>query len=226
MSSLIELKHVTKKYPLNGQHVPILNAIDLTIQAGELIAIMGPSGAGKSTLMNLLGLLDRPCSGEYHIEGKHIATLSDDALATLRNRHIGFVFQTFCLLPRLTALQNVCLPLQYRGLSAIAAKPAGLKILADMGLSDHVNHYPTQLSGGQQQRVAIARALIGDPKLILADEPTGALDSQTGQSIMDFLIDLNKQAKKTIVIITHDEKISAQCHRIITLQDGCVERDT
>ncbi|GJM07271.1 MAG: ABC transporter ATP-binding protein [marine bacterium B5-7] len=225
MSSLIELKNICRQYQQGDQIIPVLKSVDLTINDGDMLAIMGPSGAGKSTLMNILGLLDRPTSGEYYLLSKPVAQLSDDEKSHLRNQHIGFIFQQFNLLPRLSLLQNVCLPLGYRGMPEDEAEEKALKMLGVLGLSEHPHKKPSELSGGQQQRVAIARALAGDPPIILADEPTGALDSQTGQMIMDLLKQLSKEQKKTIIIITHDADIAAQCQRTIRINDGELRED-
>lgn len=218
--SLIELREVSKTYRIGDIEQTILSDINFQLSAGERVAIMGASGSGKSTLMNILGLLDRPTSGEYLLKGKQTSTLTDNECAALRNHTIGFVFQAFFLLPRLTLLQNVALPLRYRRTENIDKEQQALILLERVGLAHLSHHKPNQLSGGQQQRAAIARALISTPDVILADEPTGALDSQTGQMIMDLFIELNQKEKVTIVIITHDEKIAKQCQRVLHLQDG------
>lgn len=201
-----------------------LNGIDFTLAAGEMTAIVGVSGSGKSTLMNILGLLDRPTSGMYQLDGVDVSSLNDNALADIRNQKIGFVFQSFFLLPRLTALENVLLPLFYQGIKRSIAKECALAMLDKLNIKQLALHKPTQLSGGQQQRVAIARALVCNPSMILADEPTGALDSQTGIEVMQLLKSLNAEGS-TIVIITHDLGISSQCKRVVTIKDGQFSSD-
>ena len=213
-SPLIVLKNISKHY---GDQ-PVLKSINLTVHAGELVAIMGPSGAGKSTLMHLLGLLDTATSGSYRLGGELMTKHSDDKLASLRNQCIGFVFQSFFLLPRFTVLENVCLPLFYRQQSN--PKSLGLSLLKQVGMEQFASYKPNQLSGGQQQRVAIARALIGSPALLLADEPTGALDSKTSQLILNLFKQFNQTHQMTTIIITHDEAIAKHCQRVIVLQDG------
>lgn len=220
MSQLIELHDITKKYQVGGTEQIILKGINLELRAGELVAIMGASGSGKSTLLNILGMLDRPTSGQYLLEGREIGALPEEERAIARNQYIGFVFQAFFLLPRLSIVQNVGLPLVYRNWEESAIAPRALAMLEKVGLSDRARHKPNQLSGGQQQRAAIARALVGNPKVILADEPTGALDTQTGQVIMDLFIDLNQKEHVTTIIVTHDPKVAAQCQRTIHIQDG------
>ncbi len=198
----------------------VLKGIDLEVDEGELVSIMGTSGSGKSTLMNVIGLLDRPTSGNYRIDGKDVLASERNDLAQLRNRNIGFVFQSFHLLPRLTALKNVELPLLYRGASAEARRTAAIEWLQRVGMEDRMDHKPNELSGGQRQRVAIARALVGRPRLILADEPTGALDEKTGTEIMDLFINLNLSEKVTVIIITHDAKVGSICRRRLVLKNG------
>lgn len=220
MSSLIKLENIFKTYSLGGQSFAALKGIDFELQRGEMTALVGASGSGKSTLMNIIGFLDRCTSGKYLFSGEDVSNLSEDALADIRNRKIGFVFQSFFLLPRSTALQNVMLPLFYRGVPRADAKKKAENLLAKMGVAHVSHHRPNQLSGGQQQRVAIARALVGDPELILADEPTGALDSQTSQEVMDLFLQLNRDEGRTILIITHDKEVSHQCHRQIMIRDG------
>jgi len=221
---LIRTENLAKLYRLGDSDVPALRGVTLEIPRGAFVAVMGPSGSGKSTFMNLLGGLDRPSAGRYWLDGEDVSELSDDALSALRNRRIGFVFQHFNLLARTGALDNVALPLLYRGLSAAEHHARAARRLAEVGLAERMQHLPTQLSGGQQQRVAIARALVGDPALVLADEPTGALDSQTGVEIMALLQQLNR-AGITIVLVTHEHDIAAYADRIIHFRDGRVVDD-
>lgn len=204
-----------------GDHtVHALKGIDLSIEQGDLVSIIGSSGSGKSTMMNILGLLDHASSGEYYLEGTEIHQFTSDETALIRNKMIGFVFQQFFLLPKLTAVQNVALPLFYKGASEQEKKELPMEMLAKVGMASYANHRPVELSGGQQQRVAIARALVTFPRVILADEPTGALDSVIGQGVMDLFLTLNEVDKATIVIITHDNRIAAQCSRIERMHDG------
>lgn len=225
MTEIISLKDVDKIYQLDKLMVPALLKINVAINSGELVAIMGPSGSGKSTLMNIIGLLDRPSTGELFIDGKPInLTMSGGKLAQLRGKKIGFVFQTFNLLPKLSALSNVLVPALYQNGSRSKSKERALHLLKQVGLADRANHRPTELSGGERQRVAIARALINDPEIILADEPTGNLDSTSGQEVVGILKELNKNGK-TVVIITHDEKVAGQCDRIIHIFDGQIVKD-
>ena len=222
---MIELKHVTKIYDA-GNHFTALKQVNLCIQSGEIVAITGPSGSGKSTLMHIMGLLDSPTHGKYFLDGVDTAQFSANALAILRNQRIGFVFQQFFLLPKLTALQNVLLPLTYRQDAALTdddIKECAAMMLKKVGMTRWASHYPNELSGGQQQRVAIARALVNDPKIILADEPTGALDSETSKQIMSLMTEEMQELKKTVVIITHADDIARQCKRQIHIQDGRVE---
>lgn len=220
MSSLIELHHVTRHYQMGHHRIDALKEINLSIEQGECVAIIGPSGSGKSTLMNVIGLLDTPSSGKYLLDEEDVSTFSTDKLATLRNHLIGFVFQAFFLLPRLNALQNVCLPLIYQNIRQKQAQKIALSLLERVGMADRAYHKPNELSGGQQQRVAIARALVCDPKILLADEPTGALDSKTGQEIIDLFIQLNRDHNKTVILITHDQAIAEKTDRIIHIYDG------
>lgn len=222
---VIELSEVWKTYRMGDQNVHALAGIDLNIERGSFWAISGTSGSGKSTMLNLLGCLDRPTSGEYKLEGQSIASMSDDALSDLRLQHLGFVFQSFHLIPQLTVQENIELPLYYQGVDAsIASKRA--KMIADrVGLSDRLGHRPTELSGGQQQRVAIARALSNDPSVLLADEPTGNLDTSTGESIMALLTELHEQGK-TIIMVTHEPEIAAYAKYQLTMRDGKVESIT
>lgn len=219
---MIAMKNIVKDYYLGEQPIHVLKGIDVAIHQGELVAITGPSGSGKSTLMNIIGLLDRPTSGEYFLNENPVQDLSADEQADVRNKTIGFIFQSFFLLPRLTALQNVGLPLVYRDTKASEIKERALKKLEQVGMGDLTRHKPSELSGGQQQRVAIARALVGEPHMILADEPTGALDSKTSQEVMDILIQLNQDENATIVIVTHDPHVAEQCQRVIKVSDGHV----
>lgn len=222
MHQLIELTDVEKKYITGEIEQTVLKGINLSINRGELVAIMGSSGSGKTTLMNIIGILDSANTGRYILNNKDVTILTEDERATVRNQEIGFIFQSFFLLPRLTILDNVSLPLYYRGCNESEMKTRSLQILAKVGLEKHVHHRPMQLSGGQQQRAAIARALVGNPTFLLADEPTGALDSKTGQMIMDLFIELNQKEKVTMIIVTHDPHIGEQCQRIIHIHDGKV----
>lgn len=211
---------MTKSYRVGETILTALNGIHFQLQRGEMTAIMGPSGSGKSTLMNIIGFLDRCTTGDYFFLGQNVSQLSEQKLADIRNQKIGFVFQSFFLLPRATALQNVLLPLFYRGIARIEATTLAMNMLERVHIAHVAHHYPNQLSGGQQQRVAIARALVGNPDIILADEPTGALDSQTGNDIMTLLTELNNKEKRSIVIITHDKNISHRCQRVVMINDG------
>jgi len=218
--AVIELKGITKTYHIGDMAVVVLKGVDLTVESGELLAIMGESGGGKSTLMNIIGFLDSPSSGAYHFEDQDASNLTDNQLAHIRNQKIGFVFQQFNLLPRLTALDNVCLPLVYRGMDVSHRRQVARGLLEQVGMGDRMDHRPPELSGGQQQRVAIARALAGKPTLILADEPTGALDSQVSQEIMDIFLGLHKDQKITTVMVTHDPQVGQQCGRTVRMADG------
>jgi putative ABC transport system ATP-binding protein len=223
--SLIALNKIVKQYHLGDKPQTVLHDIDLSINAGESVAIIGASGSGKSTLMNMLGLLDRPTSGAYLLKDKPVADLSDDDLAHLRNQQFGFVFQQFYLLSRLSAAQNVALPLSYAPNKTVDGDQIVMELLEKVGMQAHAHHKPTQLSGGQQQRVAIARALVNAPDIILADEPTGALDSQTGDDIMQLFLQLNEAANKTLIIVTHDPNVANRCKRIVELKDGRIISD-
>lgn len=224
MDIVIETYDLTKIYKMGIVEVHALCGISTTIYKGEIISIMGPSGSGKSTLMNILGCLDRPSSGEYILDGEHVAKLNDDQLAVIRNRKVGFIFQSYNLLSRSTALANVELPLRYAGVNQ-GRKNLALNALEVVGLGDRVDHKPAELSGGQQQRVAIARALINKPAIIMADEPTGNLDSKSGKEIMDLLLKLNREMNTTIIIVTHDPTIAQQTQRVIRLKDGELVED-
>lgn len=224
MSEIIRLQSITRDFALGNQTVKVLKGIDLQIQRGEYVALMGPSGSGKSTMMNLLGCLDTPTSGTYELNGTDVSRLSDNELAEIRNKEIGFVFQTFNLLPRSTALENVSLPLVYAGEANNQRKSRATEVLGQVGLSDRMDHRPNQLSGGQRQRVAVARAMVNKPSIILADEPTGNLDSKTSVEIMGLLEDIHKQGN-TIILVTHEEEIAREAKRIIRLRDGVIESD-
>jgi putative ABC transport system ATP-binding protein len=222
---IIRIEAVSKLYTMGEEIVRALRRVDLRIYQNEYVAIMGPSGSGKSTLMNLIGCLDTPTAGIYELNGKDVSTMVDDELAAIRNREIGFVFQTFNLLPRSDSLQNVELPLIYSGLPPEERKRRALSALENVGLADRVHHKPNELSGGQRQRVAIARALVTNPSIILADEPTGNLDTKTGEDIMNLLEALYEKGN-TIIVVTHEEDIAKHARRIIRLRDGMIESDT
>ena len=215
---MIDFQQVTKTYQMGGNTFQALHGINLQIDKGEMVAIVGPSGSGKTTTMHIMGLLDKPTTGHYELLGCSTEKLTSNELAALRNTTLGFIFQQFRLLPRMNALNNVCLPLMYRNMKKKAIQQKGMSILDQVGLLDHYDHKPSELSGGQQQRVAIARALVGEPKIIMADEPTGALDSKTSDRVMDLLRETAKGV--TIVVITHDHEVARQCHRQIKIHDG------
>ncbi len=221
---VIELRGIQKIYHLGNQEVAALSGVDLTIRDGEMVAIMGPSGSGKSTLMNILGCLDRPTAGEYLLSGRPVARLSDDELAGVRNRRIGFVFQSYNLLPRLTAVENVELPLVYRGMSTRQRRAAAESALDAVGLASRLHHRPSQLSGGQQQRVAVARALAEKPDVLLGDEPTGNLDSRSGREVMALMQRLNAEGM-TVILVTHDPAIARHCRRVVRVLDGRIVAD-
>ena len=225
MSLVIKIRNITRDFPLGNEVVKVLKGIDLDIERGEYVALMGPSGSGKSTLMNLLGCLDTPTSGSYELNGADVSNMTDDKLAEIRNKEIGFVFQTFNLLPRTTALENVALPMIYAGASKAERTKRAEEVLTNVGLADRMDHKPNQLSGGQRQRVAVGRALVNNPSIILADEPTGNLDSKTSEEIMKLFGDIHKTGN-TVILVTHEEDIAENAHRIIRLRDGIVESDT
>jgi putative ABC transport system ATP-binding protein len=225
MSLVIKIRNIIRDFPLGQEVVKVLKGIDLDIERGEYVALMGPSGSGKSTLMNLLGCLDTPTGGSYELNGKDVSNMSDDELAEIRNKEIGFVFQTFNLLPRTTALENVALPMVYAGASKSERKIRAEEVLKDVGLADRMDHKPNQLSGGQRQRVAVGRALVNKPSIILADEPTGNLDSITSLEIMGLFDEIHRQGN-TVIIVTHEEEVAEHAHRVIRLRDGIVESDT
>ncbi len=221
---IIQTKNLYKEYQIGSEKIQAIKNIDLSVEKGEFISIMGPSGSGKTTLMNIIGCLDSPTSGTYHLNGKLVSQLQDDELASIRNKEIGFVFQSFHLLSKNSALENVMLPLKYAGSNKIEAITRSNKVLDQVGLSNRANHAPSELSGGQQQRVAIARALVNKPSILFADEPTGNLDSKTGADVMNLFKDLNENGQ-TIIIITHEDSIAQQSKRIITIMDGLIKSD-
>ena len=225
MTKLIELKCINKTYKNGDQELRVLKDIDLEVEKGEFVAIMGPSGSGKSTLMNVIGLLDRPTSGDYFLEGQEVGNLSEKKLARVRNEQIGFVFQQFFLLSKLNAFQNVELPLIYAGVHPAKRKEIAEQYLEKVELGSRMHHLPSELSGGQKQRVAIARALVNRPAIVLADEPTGALDTKTGEQIMDLLTKLNQEGK-TIIMVTHEPEIAAFANRRIVIRDGVISSDS
>lgn len=224
MSALIRVQDVWKTYQVGEQQVHALRGLSLDIEKGEYTALMGPSGSGKSTLMNMLGCLDTPTSGQYHLAGEDVGQLDDDALADIRNRRIGFVFQTFNLMPRYTALENVALPMVYAGVSKAERVQRATEVLKQVGLADRMDHRPNELSGGQRQRVAVARALVNRPDLLLADEPTGNLDTKTSIEIMALFEEIHA-AGNTVIIVTHEEDIAAHTKRVVRLRDGVVAKD-
>lgn len=225
MKKLIDLRNINKTYRNGDQELKVLKNINLTVEEGEFVAIMGPSGSGKSTLMNIIGMLDRPSTGEYLLENEDVANLGDKKLAKVRNNQIGFVFQQFFLLSKLNALQNVELPLIYAGVSQGSRKNLAKQYLEKVDLGTRMTHLPSELSGGQKQRVAIARALVNNPSIILADEPTGALDTKTGEQIMELLTELNAEGK-TIIMVTHEPEIAAYAKRQIVIRDGLISSDS
>jgi len=225
VTAALEAVDVTRTYKMDGVEVQALKGVSVTIEQGEYAAILGPSGSGKSTLMHLLGALDRPSGGVLKVSGRDIAKLSDTELAELRNKHIGFVFQSFHLMARTSATDNVGLPLMYRGLSRAARRRKAVEALVKVGLGHRLDHRPSQMSGGEQQRVAIARALVGDPQLVLADEPTGNLDTRTGHEVMDLLEQLNSEQGVAIILVTHEPDVAERARRQIHIRDGLIERD-
>ena len=224
MPEIITTSEISRKYVMGAETIHALKSISMTINKGEYVAFMGPSGSGKSTLMNIIGCLDTPSSGQYILNNNDVSNLTENELAEIRNKEIGFVFQTFNLLPRSTALENVALPLIYAGLGKYDREEKALETLRGVGLEDRASHKPNELSGGQRQRVAIARALVNDPSIILADEPTGNLDTKTSYSIMELFEDIHSKGN-TIIMVTHEEDIARYAHRIIRMRDGLIESD-
>lgn len=221
---IIDIKGITRDFPLGVEIIKVLKGIDLVINKGEYVALMGPSGSGKSTLMNILGCLDTPTAGQYILNSKDVSKMRDDELAEIRNKEIGFVFQTFNLLPRTTALDNVALPMVYAGFKKQERDARATDVLKQVGLGDRMDHKPNQLSGGQRQRVAVARALVNHPSIILADEPTGNLDTKTSIEIMNLFGEIHSNGN-TVILVTHEEDIAAHAHRVIRLRDGLIESD-
>jgi len=221
---IIEIKGLKREFAVGSEIVKALKGVDVSVMKNEYLAMMGPSGSGKSTLMNLLGCLDTPTAGAYNLNGTNVSSLKDDDLAEIRNKEIGFIFQTFNLLPRLTALENVSLPLVYAGYNSEDRKIKAQVVLEKVGLGDRMDHRPNQLSGGQRQRVAVARALVNDPSIILADEPTGNLDSKTSLDIMRLFEEIHEMGN-TLIVVTHEEEVASHAHRILRLRDGMVESD-
>ncbi len=220
---VVDAQNITKVYRMGDFDVHALRGVSVQIAHSEVVSIMGPSGSGKSTLMNMLGCLDRPTTGEYILDGEKVSDLTDDQLSSIRNRKVGFIFQQFNLLPRQTALSNVILPMRYAGGTNGKTHAKAREALEAVGLGERVNHRPNELSGGQQQRVAIARALVNDPAIILADEPTGALDSKSGQEIMELLLELNREKGTTLIFVTHDPRVASMTQRTIRIEDGLIE---
>lgn len=223
--ALLELKNIAKRYTIGAEEVNALRAIDLMIEKGEYVALMGPSGSGKSTLMNIIGCLDTPTNGTYILNGKQVNKMSENELADIRNKEIGFIFQTFNLIPRSNALDNVALPLVYAGLKKEERRKKAEQALKNVGLGDRIKHKPNELSGGQRQRVAVARALVNNPSIILADEPTGNLDSKTSEEIMTLFEEIHQHGN-TIIVVTHEEDIAMHAHRIVRIKDGKIESDS
>jgi putative ABC transport system ATP-binding protein len=225
LSAVIETQNLKKRYRMGTLNVSALNGVNLRVEAGEFMSIMGPSGSGKTTLLNLIGALDRPTEGKVLIKGTDVATLNDDELAELRNREIGFVFQFFNLMARMSALKNVEMPMAFAGVQQDKRKRRATELLENVGLGSRLNHRPTELSGGEQQRVAIARALVNDPSVVLCDEPTGNVDTKTGKEIMETLRKLNKEQQRTFAIVTHDPLVAGSVDRIAHMQDGLIIRE-
>lgn len=224
---IIDMKQIVKRYYENQPNeLEILHGIDLQVYEGEFVAIVGESGSGKSTLMNMIGALDRPTEGSYILDGEDMGKIPDEKLSEIRNKKIGFVFQNFCLIPRTSAVRNVEVPMMYAGLSRKARRERAMELLDMVGMTERASHKPNELSGGQNQRVAIARAMVNDPAIILADEPTGALDSKTGHLVMDIFHQLHKEKHKTIVLITHSPELAKETERIVTIKDGMIVSDT
>ena len=223
--TVIDVRNMTKVYQMGDVEVKALAGVSFQVEEGELLAIMGPSGSGKSTMMNMLGCLDIPTSGEYFLAGEQVSKLTDNQLADIRNRKVGFVFQKFMLLSNLTAQGNVELPMRYAGVNARERRERSEGALTSVGLVDRMKHRPNELSGGQQQRVAVARAIVTEPAILMADEPTGNLDSKSGREIMDLLLKMNREEGATVIIVTHDASIAEQCDRTIHLMDGLIEKD-
>jgi putative ABC transport system ATP-binding protein len=222
---MIRIENLAKTYDLGEENiVRALAGVDLTIEAGSFVAIMGPSGSGKSTMLNILGCLDQPSAGRYLLGGEDVSRMSDDALSEVRGRRIGFIFQSYNLIAQLSVIENIQVPLFYRGQDLKASYPRCVELARMVGLGDRLGHRPTQLSGGQQQRVAIARALVNDPLMLLADEPTGNLDSKTGAEVLDIITHLN-QTGKTIILVTHDDKVAARANRVVRMKDGLIDQD-
>jgi putative ABC transport system ATP-binding protein len=221
--NVIVAENLTKVYKMGDMEVHALRGLSMQVARGEIVAIMGPSGSGKSTLMNIIGCLDHPTSGEYLLDNERVSLLRDDQLATIRNRKVGFVFQSFNLLPRMSAMANVELPMVYAGMNR-GRRERAKAALEKVGLGDRLNHHSNELSGGQQQRVAIARALVNDPAIIMADEPTGNLDTRSGHEIMELLLSLNREHGTTLIIVTHDPEVAAQTQRVIRIRDGVVDQ--
>ena len=221
---MIDVAQLSKMYKMGDEIINALKSITLSIHKNEYVALMGPSGSGKSTLMNIIGCLDTPSAGTYYLNGNEVSTMSDNDLAEIRNKEIGFIFQTFNLVPRSNALDNVALPLVYAGISKADRNERATKALTDVGLQDRMTHKPNELSGGQRQRVAVARALVNNPSIILADEPTGNLDSKTSEEIMNLFEDIHKNGN-TIIVVTHEEDIARHAHRIVRIKDGMIESD-
>ena len=222
---MLRLKDIRKTYVVGPAPVEVLRSVDLEVNQGDLVSIMGASGSGKSTLMNIIGLLDSPTSGSYSLDGREVSAMTDDRRSAIRNASIGFVFQSFHLLPRLTALENVRLPLTYRGTGSAEMGRRARLALDRVGMGDRADHRPDELSGGQQQRVAIARALVAEPAIVLADEPTGALDPETGNEIMDLFVELNQDEETTLVVITHDPEVARRCARQTRIEHGALSED-